>query len=71
MSSLAEALPEQQRRVRDKVLPTYESLRNMPQVNVEPAIFMLKQSLAYAEKAAASGDVAAMIRAYEDLKNIE
>lgn len=71
MSSLAESLPEQQRRVREEILPRYESLRGMPQVNVEFAIMTIKASLADAERAAASGDVVAMIRAHEELKEIE
>jgi hypothetical protein len=71
MSSLAESLPEQQRRVREEILPKYESLRGMPQVNVEFAIMTIKALLANAERAAASGDVVAMIRAHEELKEIE
>lgn len=69
--SLGESLPEQQRRVREDILPMYESLRGMPQVNVEFAILTIKQSLANAERAAVSGDLVAMIRAHEELKEIQ
>lgn len=61
--SLGEALPAEQARVRE-LLEQY--------VEIGPpgafAAAMMRQSLANAEKAAISGDVVAMIRAYEDLK---
>jgi hypothetical protein len=71
MSCLAEALPEQQRRVREEILPQYESLQGMPGVNVAFAIHGIKAALANSELAAASGDVVAMLRACEELKDIE
>jgi hypothetical protein len=60
--SLAESLPREQQRVRDLLL-IYDA--------IPTGIFaatMMRQSLAAAERAAASGDVVAMIAAYEDLK---
>lgn len=60
--NLAEALPAEQQRVRE-LLPIYDA--------IPEGIFaatMMRQSLSEAERAAASGDVVAMLRAYEDLK---
>ena len=60
--NIAEALPIEQARVR-KLLPLYDE--------IPEGIFaatMMRQSLAQAEKAAAAGDLVAMIHAYEDLK---
>jgi hypothetical protein len=62
MKNLAEALPEEQQRVRE-LLPIYDA--------IPTGVFaatMMRQSLARAEQAAASGDVVAMLAAYEDLK---
>ena len=65
METLADALPKEQQRVRE-LLPIYDA--------IPAGVFaatMIRQSLARAEKAAASGDVAAMIAAYEDLKDYD
>jgi hypothetical protein len=43
----------------------------MPNVIVEPQIMMMRASLDAAAKAMAEGDVVAMLRAYEDLKEYE
>ena len=63
--SLAEALPKEQARVRE-VLGHYKA--------IGPAGFfgalMIEVELAKADRAAASGDVVAMIRALESLKEI-
>jgi len=62
METLAEALPKEQRRVRDLLL-TYDA--------IPTGIFaatLMRQSLARAEQAAASGDVTAMLAAYYDLR---
>lgn len=58
---IAEALPKEQQRVRE-LLPLYDAIPN--------GIFaatMMRHSLHWAEIAAASGDVVAMIAAYKDL----
>ena len=68
--SLTEALPAEMARVSD-IMSQYEALRGMPLLNVEPAIFLMKNSLAIAAKATASADVVAMLGAYEDLKGFE
>ena len=60
--SLAEALPKEQDRVRE-IVAIYDTVPNG-----HFAAAMMRQSLAEAERAAATGDVVAMIAAYEDLK---
>lgn len=63
--SLAEALPKEQKRVRE-VLELYKAIP----AGALGAAF-IEQSLNKAEKAAASGDVVLMIAAYEELREIE
>ena len=66
LNSLGEALPKEQARVRE-VLGYYRE--------VGPAgafgALMIEASLAKADQAVMSGDVVAMLRAYEDLKSIQ
>lgn len=65
METLAEALPKEQQRVRE-LLSMYDS--------IPTGIFaatMMRQSLSRAEQAATSGDVIAMLAAYEDLKGYD
>lgn len=65
MKPLAEALQEEQQRVRE-LLSIYDA--------IPTGVFaaaMMRQSLALAEQAAASGDVVAMLSAYEDLKDYD
>lgn len=71
VTTLGEALPREMARLRDEVLPQYIALRGMPNVIVEPQIMMMRASLDAAAKAMAEGDVVAMLRAYEDLKEYE
>lgn len=66
-ASLAEALPLEQERVR-QLLVDYESLPNG--AGRFGAAF-LRADLLAAEQAAASGDVVAMLRAYQKLKGCE
>ncbi|SEM32946.1 hypothetical protein SAMN04489760_110114 [Syntrophus gentianae] len=64
--SLGEALPKQQARVRE-ILGHNKAIGT-------PGIFgtlMIEHSLREADKAVISGDPVAMLRAYEDLKNIK
>lgn len=63
--SLAEALPKEQKRVRE-IVAIYDTVPNG-----HFAAAMMRQSLAEAERAAASGDVIAMMAAYEDLKGYD
>lgn len=60
--NLAEALPKEQQRVRD-LLPLYDA--------IPTGVFaatMMRMALTKAERAAASGDVVAMLRSYDELK---
>lgn len=69
--NLAEALPAEQRRVREVLGHYQETQRLCPQANCHFAIAMIKASLERAERAASAGDVIEMMRAYEDLKATE
>lgn len=65
METLADALLNEQQRVRE-LLPLYDA--------IPTGIFaatMMRQSLARAEQAVASGDGVAMLAAYEDLKGYD
>lgn len=62
--SLGEALPREIARVRDEVLPEY--------LKIPTGIFaatLMRQALDGATKALAEGDVVAMIRWYQELKD--
>ena len=65
MESLGEALPKEQARVRELIVQ-YRG----PELGGSGifAATMMENSLKEADKAIMSGDVVAMIRAYEDLK---
>jgi len=64
--SLGEALPKELARVRD-VLITYVELGPVGSFGAH----FIKESLKAADEAIISGDLVAMINAYEDLKTIE
>lgn len=64
--SLAEALPKEQARVRE-VLGHYKEIGPPGAF----AVVMIEQSLRSADKAVMSGDVVAILAAYEDLKQIQ
>lgn len=61
--SLAEALPREMARVRDELLPMYDSI---PTGVI--AATMMRRDLDRATKAMAEGDVVEMLRSYESLK---
>lgn len=65
MESLAVEFPKQQQRVRD-LLETYNTIPTGAF-----GAMMLRQALSRAEQAAASGDVVAMLRSYEELKDCQ
>ena len=67
MSSLGLELPKEINRVRE-LQDQYKSMRGMPNVMVEPAIALMEHAIHSAIEAQGSGDVIAMLRAYEDLK---
>lgn len=66
MESLAESLPKEQARVRE-VLGYYKEIGSAGMFGAA----MIEQSLQKADEAAASGDLTAMIVAYDDLKSIK
>lgn len=70
MSSLAEALPTEIKRVRD-IRDMYVSLRGMPGVNVEPVIFMIDKAVDRAIEAAVAGDAIVMLDCLERLKGFK
>ena len=63
--SLAEALPKEQVRVRE-IVAIYDTVHGGAL-----AASMMRLSLTEAERAAATGDVVSMAKAYEDLKGYE
>lgn len=67
IDTLADALSREINRVRG-VQDQFKSLRNTPMVIVEPQIRMMESEIQEAIAALASGDVVAMLRAYESLK---
>ena len=69
--SLAEALPREMARVRDEILPQFLALRGMPNVIVEPQIMIMRAELDEAARAMVTGDVVAMLRIYQSLKEYE
>ena len=64
VDTLGEALPREMARVRDKVMPAY--------VEIGPAgafgLAMMRRDLDEAARALAEGDVVAMVRVYQSLK---
>lgn len=64
MDTLGDALPREMARVRDEVMPAYAEIGPPGQF----ALAMMRASLDQAAKAMAEGDVVAMLRAYNDLK---
>ena len=67
MDTLGDALPKEMARIRDEVMPVYQSIGNAGQ----PALMMMRASLDEAAKAMAEGDIVAMVRSYEDMKGYE
>lgn len=65
--TLGDALPRQIAFVRDEVIPAYEEIGPAGAF----ALGWIRPALATAEKAWASGDVVAMVRAYAEIKDIK
>lgn len=65
--TLGESLPLEMARVRDKVMPAYLEIGQAGAF----ALTMMRQTLDDAAKAMAEGDLAAMIRAHEELKGFK
>ena len=64
VKTLGEELPREMARVRDKVMPAYQSIGTAGVF----ALAMMRADLDAAARAMAEGDVVAMLRAYESLK---
>lgn len=64
--SLGEAFPLEQQRVRE-LIPLYQAIGPAGSFG----LWAINQALARAERAAASGDVVAMLRSYEELKGFK
>jgi hypothetical protein len=62
--TLGDALPAEMARVRDKVMPVYLEIGQSGAF----ALTMMRRDLDEAARAMAEGDVVAMIRVYESLK---
>ncbi len=64
MSTLGDELPKEMARVRDVLLPVYDSIPGG-----QFAAAMMRADLDRASKAMIEGDVVAMVRAYQSLKD--
>jgi len=64
--TLGEALPREMARVRDEVMPVYQTIPTGAF-----ALAMMRLDLDAAAKAMAEGDVLAMLKSYEALKGYE
>jgi hypothetical protein len=64
VKTLGEALPEEMTRVRDEVLPVYMAIGPAGVI----AATMMRHDLDTAAKALAEGDVIAMLKVYQSLK---
>lgn len=67
MNTLGDELPKEMARVRDVLMPQYLSIGPAGGF----ALAMMRASLDRAAKAMAEGDLPAMIRAYQELKDFE
>jgi hypothetical protein len=67
MSSLGTELPKEMARVRDELMPIYESIGTTGRF----ALLMMRAELDRATRALAEGDVITMIRSYEALKGFK
>ena len=67
MDTLGDDLPKQMARVRDELIPQYQSIGPAGGF----AIAMMRRSLDRAATAMTKGDLAAMIAAYQELKSYQ
>lgn len=67
MTSLPAALASEISRVTE-IKEQYISMRGRPQINVEPVIFLISNSIDTAVLACAEGDIAGMAKALADLR---
>lgn len=67
MTTLGEDLPKQMARVRDELIPQYQSIGPAS----EFAVGMMRRSLDRAAVAMAEGDLPTMIAVYQELKSYQ
>lgn len=67
IQTLGDELPREMARVRDKVMPAYQSIGAAGTF----ALTMMRADLDAAAKALAEGDVVAMLRTYQSLKGYD
>lgn len=67
IDTVGDALPREMARIRDEVIPVYQSIGSAGGF----AIAMMKQDLDAAAKALATGDVVEMMRCLAELKGYE
>jgi hypothetical protein len=65
VDTLGDALPREMARVRDEVMPAYQEIGPAGGF----ALMMMRRALDAAAKAMVEGDVVAMMRAYQALKD--
>ena len=65
-NTLGDALPREMKRIREEVIPAYQSIG----VAGVPGLMLINAYMTQAEKALAEGDVVAMIAAYAALREI-
>lgn len=70
MTSLAEEMPKAIKRAQ-QVRDQFIELRNNPGVIVEPQIILITWEIDQAVQALAGGDVVAMMKAYEAIKDYQ
>lgn len=67
IETLGDALPKEMARVRDEVMPAYQSIGPSGSL----ALAMMRADLDAAAKAMIEGDVVAMVKVYQSLKGYE
>lgn len=70
MNTLADALPDEIKRINEIVIPAYEALVPENPIVALP-LAVIRSQVDAATRILASGDVIAMIQAYKELKEIE
>ena len=67
MANLVGGIIEQQKRVREEIIPRYEEIGPNGQIG----LMFLRMAVDNGDKALASGDIELMIRAYKELESCE
>jgi hypothetical protein len=67
MANIIEGIQDQQKRLREEIIPVYESIG----VAGKSALFMISLAMKKADEAVATGDTIGMIAAYKDLEGFK